>query len=165
MNHSLNIKSDKFLELDQELIPNGQFLEVENTPFDFRRERLIKTGVASDHPQNLLVGEGYDHPFLLNTNNDQEIVLMDVESGRTLTVETDEVGVVVYSGNSLKEEGEFNGVPSRKYLDICLETQGLPDAVHHTHFPSVILDKRENYSSVTKYRFGVQGDKEDILEN
>ncbi|MDQ0198757.1 aldose epimerase family protein [Neobacillus ginsengisoli] len=156
LNHSLKIKSDKFLELNNELLPTGSLLDVENTPFDFNHERLINTGVTSDYPQNLLAGNGYDHPFLLNTNRDNEIVLKDPESGRTLTIETDEAGVVVYTGNSLSPKGEIRGVPSRKYLGICLETQGLPDAIHHSHFPSWILNKDAAYASGTKYRFGIE---------
>lgn len=110
MSYKLAIKSDKFLEMD-------------NTPFDFRSERLINTGTRSSHPQNVLAGEGCDHSFLLGTNHDSKIVLKDNESGRTLTIETDQAGVVVYLGNSLKSDGEFRSTPSRKYLGICLETQ------------------------------------------
>jgi len=64
--------------------------------------------------------------------------------------------VIVGEMFPLGEEGFIRGVPSRKYLGICLETQGLPDAIHHPTFPSVILDKEEKYRSVTKYRFGVE---------
>ncbi|MDN3017117.1 galactose mutarotase [Paenibacillus sp. BSR1-1] len=156
VNHTLTIKSDQFLELDQEFIPTGILVDVKNTPFDFTSERIIETGIASDDPQNVLVGNGYDHPFLLNTNHDNEIVLKDPDSGRVLTIETDEAGVVVYSGNSLKTEGEFRGTPSGKHLGICLETQGMPDAIHHPHFPSIILDKEQQYSSKTVYKFEIE---------
>jgi aldose 1-epimerase len=30
------MKSDKFLELDQSLLPTGNLIDVEHTPFDFR---------------------------------------------------------------------------------------------------------------------------------
>lgn len=155
LRHTLKIKSDRFLELDHDLLPTGIIKDVEGTPFDFRTERYIKSGVNSDHPQNLLAGSGYDHPFLLSTNHNKEIVLKDLESGRTLTIETDEVGVVLYSGNSLSTEGKIRGIQSRKHLGICLETQGLPDAIHHPHFPSVIVNKGQQYSSITKYKFGL----------
>jgi aldose 1-epimerase len=156
LNHTLKIRSDQFLELDSEFIPTGKFIGVEDTPFDFTSERAINTGATSTYEQNVLVGEGYDHPFQLKSNHDKEIILKDPESGRTLTVETNEPAVVVYSGNSLTSEGEFRGIPSRKYLGICLETQGLPDAVHHPHFPTVILDRGEQYSSKTVYQFGIE---------
>jgi aldose 1-epimerase len=156
LHHSLLIKSDQFLELNEELLPTGKMLDVTGTAFDFTSERFIQSGVVSEHPQNKLAGEGYDHPFLLHTLHDQEIVLKDSESGRILTIETDEVAVVVYSGNQMKSELELaGGVPSRKYMGICLETQGLPDAIHHPLFPSWILEKEKEYSSTTTYKFGI----------
>lgn len=156
LEHSLHLKSSRFLELDEEFLPTGSVLDVEDTPFDFTKGGTVKTGAESNHSQNVLVGHGYDHPFILDHNHESEIVLKDSESGRTLTVETDEPAVVVYSGNSLKAKGEFRSVPSRKYLGICLETQNYPDGVHHPHFPSMVLDKGEMYSSITKYKFGLE---------
>lgn len=150
LHHSLTIKSDAFLELDEELLPTGTILDVEGTDFDFRNGRLIQTGANSNHPQNILAGNGYDHPFLLKSNHNQEIVLKDGKSGRTLTIETDEPAVVVYSGTQLGPD-----VQSEKYMGICLETQGVPDAIHHPQFPSIILDKDQEYITRTKYRFGV----------
>ncbi|QHC03923.1 galactose-1-epimerase [Anoxybacillus sp. PDR2] len=155
LDHMLMIQSSRVLELNEELIPTGRVLDVTGTPFDLRQGKSIREAVASGHPQIELVGGGYDHPFWLDRHHDNEIVLYDRESGRVLTVETDEVGVVVYTSNQLPEGVDLGGVPSRKYLGICLETQGLPDAVHHPHFPSPILRAGDTYSSVTKYKIGV----------
>jgi aldose 1-epimerase len=159
LNHTLLLKSSRFLELDEEFLPTGSLLDVKDTPFDFTAGRTVKTGAQSDHPQNVLVGKGYDHPFLLDEKRDNEIVLKDPDSGRMLTVETDEPAVVVYSGNSLQAEGDFRGVPSRKYLGICLETQAYPDAIHHPHFPTMVLEKGEKHSSITRYKFGLIDNK------
>ncbi|WP_456274662.1 aldose epimerase family protein [Bacillus sp. AK031] len=156
LQHTLKIKSDRYSELNQEFIPTGELRRVKGTPFDFTTEKSLEIGAGSVHPQNVLVGNGYDHPFLLSDNHEEEIVLKDAASGRALTVETDEPGVVVYSGNSLGAEDEFRGRPSEKYLGICLETQRLPDAIHHPHFPSIVLDAGESYSSRTIYRFGAE---------
>nr|WP_144922114.1 aldose epimerase family protein [Paenibacillus bovis] len=154
LDHTLTLKSDQFLELQDNLLPSGELIPVEGTTFDFRSGRKIRTGVESDYAQNKLADSGYDHPFVLSTNHDSEIYLEDAESGRTLTIETDEKAVVVYTSNMLPEEGEVYGVPSRKYLGICLETQGYPDAPNHPHFPNWILEKDQKRTSVTKYKFG-----------
>ncbi len=74
-----------------------------------------------------------------------------------MTVETNQPCVVLYSSNQL--QGDFTiqeGVQARKYLGLCLETQGLPDAIHHPHFPSIVLDKGETYELKTVYSFGVE---------
>src|SRR5699024_11501434 len=91
--HYLTMKSDQFLELGDDLIPTGTFLDVKDTAFDFHSARQIRTGIESKHPQNILAGHGYDHPFVLSDNNNQEIQLEDRENGRVLTVETDQPAV------------------------------------------------------------------------
>jgi aldose 1-epimerase len=153
LEHSLKLDSNQFLELNEQLIPTGVMVDVENTVFDFRNGRKIKDGTASNHSQNQLVGFGYDHPFLLNSHYNREIILFDEASGRKVIIETDEPSVVLYTGNSLTEDLKVNGVPCRKHLGLCLETQGLPDAIHQQSFPSIILDKNEEYSTETKYTF------------
>jgi len=155
LDHELTLKSDQYLELQDDLLPTGKFADVEGTPFDFRQGRLIRSGAESDYPQNKLAGGGYDHPFVLNANRNEEIILKDPHSGRQMIVETDEVGVVVYTSNQLSGDDEIYGVIPRKYLGICLETQGLPDAIHHDHFPSWILEKDKPYSSVTTFKFSI----------
>ncbi|MFZ3588984.1 aldose epimerase family protein [Bacillus sp. DJP31] len=153
LDHVLTLKSDCFVELDQELIPTGEILPVKNTVFEFKEGRRIKDGVEADHPQTILAGKGYDHPFLLTENNNQEIILRDEESGRVLTIETDQPAVVLYMGTQLSDDFTIRGAQSRNYLGLCLETQGLPDSIHHPHFPSSILDKDEVFHSTTKYSF------------
>ncbi|MRX72473.1 galactose-1-epimerase [Bacillus lacus] len=155
LNHKLTMKSSRFLELGDDLLPTGNVVEAAGTPFDFKEGRKIVDGVNSEHPQNLLAGGGYDHPFLLDENNAGEIFLVDETSGRTLTVETTEPGVVLYTGNQLEESFSIRGVQSRPYLGLCLETQKLPDPFKHPHFPSIVLDKDQQYNSVTKYKFGI----------
>ncbi|MDF9297250.1 aldose epimerase family protein [Geobacillus stearothermophilus] len=155
LDHTLTIQSSRVLELNEELIPTGRVFDVAGTPFDLRQGKAIREAVESGHPQIELVGGGYDHPFWLDRHHDKEIVLYDQESGRMLTVETDEVGVVVYTSNQLPEGMDLGGVPSKKYLGVCLETQGLPDAIHHLQFPSWVLPANEERVSTTTYRFSV----------
>jgi aldose 1-epimerase len=154
--HQLTLKSDRFLELNDELIPTGKMLEVEGTVFDFREGRRIVDGTHSEHVQNVLAGNGYDHPFLLTDNYNEEISLYDRESGRLLMIETNQPAVVLYTGTQMTEDYLIRGVKSEKYLGLCLETQGLPDAINHPHFPSTVIDKGELYLSVTKIAFRVQ---------
>jgi len=151
--HELTLKSDGFLELDPSFIPTGKVLSVEDTVFDFRKGLQIVQGVNSEHPQIKLVGGGYDHPFLLNANHQQEITLVDYESGRKLEIETDEPCVVLYTGNSLEEGLTIGGVPSEKHLGLCLETQLPPNMINNPNFPSAVLEANEVYSTKTKYAF------------
>lgn len=151
--HILQLESDRFLELGEDLIPTGKVIAAKNTPFDFQHGRRILSGVNSEHPQNVLAGNGYDHPLIFTKKGENTVVLSDEESGRTLMVTTDQPCVVVYTSNQLEAPFSISGVRARNYLGVCLETQGLPDAIHQPDFPSVILNPEEVYYSTTKYRF------------
>ncbi|MFD9628227.1 aldose epimerase family protein [Peribacillus muralis] len=151
--HRLTLNSGQFLELDESLIPTGHAIDVEGTVFDFRNGRVIQDGITSEHAQNVLAGNGYDHPFLLEASDGADIVLQDDESGRRLSIETNQPSVVLYTGNALGDDFSIRGRQSGEYLGMCLETQGIPDAINHPHFPTTLVEKGERYKSVTKWRF------------
>ncbi|UPM55064.1 aldose epimerase family protein [Gottfriedia acidiceleris] len=153
LNHTLKLKSKRFVELDHDLIPTGRLVDVDNTPFDFTVGRKLIDGVESSHPQNILAGNGYDHPFLLEENDTEQIILSDEENGRVLMIETNQPGVVLYTGTQLLNDFTIRSIQSRKYLGLCLETQGLPDSIHHDNFPSCIIEKDEDYHAFTKLSF------------
>jgi aldose 1-epimerase len=155
LNHELTLKSNQFLELSEALLPTGHLLDVQNTAFDFREGRKLKDGITSDHPQNKLVGGGYDHPLLLNTNHEEEICLVNHSNGRKLVIETDEPSVVLYTSNMMADNFQIRGIQARKYLGICLETQHHPDAIHHSEFPSIVLEPGQVYQTKTSYTFSV----------
>ena len=155
LNHELVLQSNQYLELNKELIPTGNKVDVTDTSFDFRNGRKIVDGVKSNDNQNELVGNGYDHPFLLDDTKNEQMILSDQNSGRMVSVKTTEPCVVLYTGNSISDDLEVKGVPTGKYLGICLETQSPPDAIHHPEFPSIILEKGNKYHSSTTYTFGV----------
>ncbi|SDZ48521.1 aldose 1-epimerase [Evansella caseinilytica] len=152
LDHELTLGSRHYLELTDKFLPTGEKLEVSGTPFDFRQGRKIRDGVTSTLEQNKLVGNGYDHPFLLD-EADKQIVLSDPTSGRKMTMETTEPCVVLYTGNKISDELIIRDVQGKKYVGLCLETQGVPDAVHHPQFPSVVLEKGDVYRSRTVYTF------------
>lgn len=151
--HVLHVESDSFLELGPDLIPTGKMLNCKGTSFDFNQGRVLQTGIKSSHPQNVLAGNGYDHPLVFNKLGENTITLSEKESGRSLLVTTDQPCVVVYTGNYLAGPYSIYGVRAKNYLGVCLETQGLPDAIHQADFPSVVLNPGEEYYTTTKYRF------------
>ncbi|PLS05676.1 aldose epimerase family protein [Neobacillus cucumis] len=151
--HILQLDSDRFLELASDLMPTGEMPASVNTPFDFTAGRKLKDGMESSYPQNVLVGKGYDHPLVFSEEGENRIVLSEEESGRVLEITTDQPCVVLYTSNMLDGDFEISGVKARNYLGVCLETQGLPDAIHHPNFPSVTLNPKDVYRTATTYRF------------
>lgn len=146
LDHVLTMPSDRFLELDDALLPTGREIPVDGTVFDFRKGRSVSEGIESGDPQTIIVGGGFDHPFLLNPNG--KIDLVDHVSGRKLEIETEEPAVVFYSGNMLPDDFSIRGVRSQKHLGLCLETQKPPGMMD-----ALFLEKGQVYLSKTKYRF------------
>lgn len=153
VDHELTLKSDFFLELDDQFIPTGWKIPVAGTIFDFRQGRRILEGTQSEHPQTRIVGGGYDHPFLLNANHQQEILLVDRESGRKIEIETDEPCVILYTGNSLTNDFKIRGKQAEKHLGLCLETQKPPNMIDHPEFPTIVLEANQPYKTKTTYSF------------
>lgn len=70
---------------------------------------------------------------------------------------TDADSVVVYTGNKLKGKFSIDGYPAVRYSGVTLETQALPDAIHHKGFGNIILRPDEIFSSRTIFKFRVVG--------
>ncbi|MCA1055257.1 galactose mutarotase [Rossellomorea aquimaris] len=147
LQHVLKMEADAYLPLTEENLPTGEVRPVEGTAFDFREGRTIQSGMERSHEVEI----GYDHPFVLK--KDGGILLLHEESGRIMTVETDQESVVLYTGNFLTGERLSGGNTARRHTGICLETQGYPDAVNHPGFPSIILKTGETYRASTTYTF------------
>nr|WP_099160092.1 aldose epimerase family protein [Virgibacillus ndiopensis] len=154
-NHHVTMDSHRFIELDQSLIPTGQLLDVTDTPFDFVSGRNLTDGIESTFKQNKIAGNGYDHYFLFDQQKKENVVVKEANSGRVLTVETDQPGMVMYTSNGLDDNLALAEGPSKPYLGICFETQSSPASLHHEGFPSVVLLPNEKYESRTVFSFGV----------
>lgn len=155
---SIRIWADAITPVDADLIPTGEMLPVEGTPFDFRAARAIGDSLASQHPQ-LLLGNGYDHNFVLSSPAGAyglriAAQVTDPQSGRVMTVYTTEPGVQFYAGNFLNatQKGK-SGILYPHRSALCLETQHFPNSPNIEAFPSVRLNPGETYSHVCVYAF------------
>ena len=68
---------------------------------------------------------------------------------------TNQPCVQFYSGNFLVDDGNLlkGGVTKQKQMALCLETQKMPDSMHHEGFTNVMLAPGETYDYTTIYRF------------
>ena len=154
--HLLTIFADYFTPVDQHLIPTGELRSVAETPFDFRRPFKIGARIDAEDEQ-LLLGNGYDHNWVLNKPKgvlDIAARVVEPLSGRTMEVYTTEPGVQFYSGNSL--DGRIPGKEGRTYgrrSGLCLETQHFPNSPNQPEFPTTVLNPNETYRQTTFYRF------------
>ncbi|UOB16501.1 aldose epimerase family protein [Abyssalbus ytuae] len=159
LDHEIMINADKFLPVDETLIPTGELLTVEGTPFDFRTLKSIGKEIEVDNDQ-IKKGLGYDHCWVLNDQDKGFRLAATVyhpETGRLLEIFTTEPGIQFYSGNFL--DGTLpakNGGTYAKRTGFCLETQHYPDSPNQTAFPSVILNPGEKYSTKTTFKFSAK---------
>lgn len=157
MNQTLFINADKFVEVDDELIPSGNLIDVANTPMDFRKAKEIGLEINCDFEQLNFTG-GYDHCYVVNKSNtgiEKIAVLSDTQSGRTMEVYTDSLGVQFYAGNFI-ENNKVIGKENCLYKNrsgICLETGFLPDSMNQQNFTSPVLKANEEYKTITIYKF------------
>ena len=161
LDHVLLIAAERFLPVNETLIPRGQGLAVEGTPFDFRKPARIGTRMSLEHEQ-FAHGRGYDHCWMLDTRTPEvpAAALYDPRSGRSMTLWTTQPGLQFYSGNFL--DGTLAGKRGgryAKYSGLCLETQHFPDSPNQPAFPSTVLRPGGEYRQRTVYAFSI-GDAE-----
>lgn len=154
LDHYLWINADYITEADHELIPTGRLLDVSGTPFDFRSFRQIGSRI-NDHHLQLSYGSGYDHNFVLKSNNIKPAAhAWHPLSGRLLSVVTTQPGMQLYTGNHL-EGIEGKSGPYMRHSGFCLETQHFPDSPNHPEFPSTLLIPGLLFQSETEYAITV----------
>lgn len=153
----LTIKADGITPTDGRLIPTGEIVPVEGTPYDFREPHVIGERIDADNEQ-LKSGRGYDMNWVLAREDNGQVetvaTLYDPSTGRCMDVATDQIGIQFYSGNFF--DGTYNGKygePLRFRESVALETQKFPDAPNHDNFPSIVLNPGQTYSQVCIYKF------------
>ncbi len=160
LGHELMLNADKFTPVDAGLIPTGELRPVEGTPMDFRKLTPIGARIDDDYEQ-LKLGGGYDHNWVLNKKGSKQMTLAaevyEPTTGRDMTVWTTEPGIQFYSGNFL--DGTITGKGGIVYkhrYGMCLETQHYPDSPNKPDFPSTILRPGRKYETTTIYRFATK---------
>lgn len=152
----LLLDADYITPVNKSLIPTGELMKVENTPFDFRTPKKIGERI-NDTNEQLKLGGGYDHNWVLNKYDGtvrKVGELYNPASGRIMEINTDQPGIQFYSGNFINGtlKGK-NGIIYKYRTALCLETQHYPDSPNHPEFPLTKLNPGEMYKQTTIYRF------------
>jgi aldose 1-epimerase len=158
MDHVLQIPADAYTPVDQTLIPTGEFRSVDGTPFDFRRPRAIRDRVRTAADEQIRIGRGYDHNWVVLRAPTKGLHLMarvsEPRSGRSFELWSDQPGLQFYSGNFL--DGSTHGKAGQLYRQgdaIVLEPQAFPDTINQPKFGSVRLEPGQTYRNNILYRF------------
>jgi aldose 1-epimerase len=150
LNHVLTLNADRFTPVDAALIPTGELQHVAGTPFDFRTPQTVGSRIETADEQ-LRLGHGYDHNWVLNKPHPNTLtlaaVLTDPQSGRSIEFQTTQPGIQFYSGNFL--DGRPAGSVFGHRTALCLETQHFPDSPNRPAFPDTVLRPGQTYTEKT----------------
>lgn len=128
------------LETDQDNIPTGRFLNLEEQGALFNPPKPCPAAI--------------DDTFILPKNASPAASLISTSNALRMDIYTDQPAVHIYIGGNC-----FNTIKGKQQADyhthsgICFETQNFPDAPNHEHFPSAVLKKGAVYQQQTLFKF------------
>jgi aldose 1-epimerase len=144
----LQIGSSAFLESDDNNIPTGNIISVDDTDYDFRKSVSVGNRQQSTDDESLKTKNGYDHCFVLDRTSftEPKAILTSEQSLISLSIYTDQPAIQLYTGFYLS--GNFNS-----YQALCLEAQNYPNAINVKHFQDSVLLPNEDYFRIIVYAF------------
>jgi aldose 1-epimerase len=154
LKHELQIDADKYLPVDETMIPTGELKSVADSPLDFRQFVAIGKRIAELEGS---AAKGYDHCFVLKPASGGLVLaatVRDPQSGRVMTISTNQPGLQFYSGNFL--DGSEGSGGYKQNAALCLETQYFPDTPNQSKFPSSLLEPGKKYHHRTVCQFSIQ---------
>ena len=157
LGQELMIKSRRMVKIDKNLIPHGEYEEIDGTPYSFYPAKPLGRDMFSD-AEMIKHCNGFDFNYCIDRETGKDLELcasvFDPETGRKMDCYTTLPGVQLYTAC---KTGGFQG--KKDYVNhcaLCLETQGYPNSPNCPQYPSTILKAGECYHEITAYKFSVQ---------
>lgn len=159
LGHRLTLFASQYTPVNATLIPTGERRSVADTAFDFRQPHLIGARIRDGGDEQLRLGRGYDHNYIVDGEPGRlrpAARVEDPQSGRVLELLASAPGVQFYTGNFL--DATSVGKSRRVYRQgdgFCLEPQVFPDSPNRSDFPSARLNAGQTYVNALLLRFSV----------
>ncbi len=151
LDHRYQIAAHAITENGADLVPTGNILEVApGSAWDFSAPRTLRDAAGA--------GVAYDGNLVLDAGRDvrDPIATVTAPGGElTLKLWSDQPGVQFY--NAVTTNVPVPGLGGRRYgrfSGFCLEDQKFPDALHHPHFPSIIVTPDAPYAHWCEFEIG-----------
>ena len=144
LDHSYRFAVNAITEVDGALLPTGNIIETRpGTQWYFRSPKTLRdsSGAPIGYDGNMVLDEGRDLA-------DPVATVTSPEGDLTLRQWTDRRGLQFYNAMMTDTPAGLGlgGKTYGKYSGFCLEDQAFPDAVHHPHFPSIIITPDRPYT-------------------
>ena len=144
--YDLKINSANVVKASDNMIPNGEIIDVSGTALDFSKGKAIGPDIQSKN-ELLANTNGCDHCCGFEGAGLKDMAaLTSGESGMSMDVHSTEPGVQLCAANFSKE-------PFKPHAAACLETQHFPDSPHRPSFPSTTLKPGDEFKSQTICEF------------
>ncbi|ESQ88109.1 aldose epimerase family protein [Asticcacaulis benevestitus] len=146
LDHSLGIRGDEILHVDEACLATGLRLPVAGTLFDLHRPQPLSAILSRKHPQLTQIGLNQSWVLGADTGLDTApaATLYAPRSGLELALYTDQPCLQAYAGLSRAVAA---------WGAVALEPQGFIDAVSQPAFPSPWLKPGQVYRRTSRYRF------------
>lgn len=115
-NHFFQINAEQYLSIDKAKLPDGRLLSVEQSIYDFRKERQLPDDVI-------------DHNFICpdpSNIHSAKAIVSNKESNLQLKLYSTSPGLQFYTG--------------RPHC-FAMEAQHFPDSLNHPDFPPILIDQ------------------------
>jgi aldose 1-epimerase len=157
MTGRLTMPASRYTPVDEALIPTGELAPVKGTAFDFTKGRVLVDALREGKNEQLRIGRGYDHNWVLDKGLTREPGLAarveDPASGRVLEVLSTEPGLQMYTGNFIDGSNLGKGGCIYRMGDgFVLEPQKFPDAPNQPSWDSARVDPGKPYRHVMVLR-------------
>lgn len=155
LDQELMINAKKITPVDKQLIPHGEYMDIDGTPYSFLPAKRLGKDMFSDAPL-IKQCNGYDFNYCLDRVGkglEHFAYVYDKDTGRRMDCYTTLPGVQLYTACVT---GGFQG--KKDYVThcaLCLETQGFPNSPNCPEYPSCVLKAGETYHEITVYKFSV----------
>ena len=148
-NHELKLNSNKYLQIDKDLIPTGKTNRVKNSIYDFLKfQNLGKKLNFFKNKKIDLKHKGFDTTYIVKKNSRNFVgSLKNNNSNVQVDFFSNLPGVQLYSAQNLNYKKKLF-----PYHGICLETQYFPDTPNKKNFPSTLIKANKRYTCFTKIK-------------
>lgn len=152
--HLLRLDDCSLIECDENLLPIGRMIDLQNDSLGFHGDMSIGEAIARSRLLSVNDG-GISQAYAFNEGTEHSIYLFDPVSGRNLRIVTDCPSVQVYNAYLMdgSDKGK-GGVALNRFSGIALEPQGFPDAPNNPQFPTTLLLPGEVMRVKNTYFFG-----------
>ena len=148
-NHELKLNSNKYLQVNKNLIPTGKIISVKNSVYNFLKFQNMKKKLSYFENKEIdIKHKGFDTTYVVKKNSKNFIgFLKNNNSKIQISFFSNLPSVQLYTAQNLNYKKKLF-----PYQGICLETQYFPDTPNKKNFPTTLIKANKRYICFTKIK-------------